>query len=253
MRPADTEMGGSDRAFRTTLWADIQAAGDPTHPAAREHLDRLFRTYWKPVYAYIRSVWNAPADDAKDLTQAFFARLLEKEYWARLTPDRGSFRAYLKTALRHFLIDAKKHDAVRQAVRPAFSLEANPEVLENLAPVAPGESPDSVYDREWLRCLIDDSIEELRSRLNAEGKDVYFDVFRAYCIESGELGPAPAASSAPVTYAGIASRFGLKESDVRNYLFVCRRDLWELVRRRVRDYVSSEADVESELLDIVGG
>src|SRR5262245_9712599 len=106
MTDRDTSIGGSRKGFPTTIWSDIIAAGDSSDPQSRDRLDRLLRTYWKPVFAYVRSSWRKPVEDAKDLTQAFFASVLQKGYLSRLDPDRGSFRGYLKKALKHFLIDA---------------------------------------------------------------------------------------------------------------------------------------------------
>ena len=79
------------RRFPSTIWEDVLAAGDPARPEHRERLEELMRTYWKPVFAYIRSVWKKPVEESKDLTQDFFTRILEKEYLGRLRPELGSF------------------------------------------------------------------------------------------------------------------------------------------------------------------
>jgi len=117
--PKETAIGGPDTAFRTTVWSDILAAGDPAHPRSRDLMALLLRTYWKPAYMYVRTMWKANVEDAKDLTQAFFARLLEKDFCARLRPERGSFRGYLKRALKNFLLNARRHDAARAPARPS--------------------------------------------------------------------------------------------------------------------------------------
>src|SRR5262245_23199537 len=102
MTTGETSLGGPNRAFRTTIWSDILEMGDPSTPGFKDRLDKLVRLYWKPVYVYIRLAWKRPVEDAKDLTQAFFAHLSEKDHWARLRPEIGSFRSYLKRALRNF-------------------------------------------------------------------------------------------------------------------------------------------------------
>src|SRR5262245_24551227 len=158
MAPAETDIGGHDRAFRTTMWTELLAAADPDNPRARENLDRLFRAYWKPVYAYIRTSWRASIEDAKDLTQAFFARLFEKEYWANVRTEGGSFRGYLKRSLQHFLINAKRDAAVRRPDGPMIALDAAPEEFSRIEPESPGESPEQRFDREWIRCVMDASI-----------------------------------------------------------------------------------------------
>src|SRR5437867_2750392 len=154
MSNADTATGGLEREFPSTVWSDILAAGDPKNPNHRARLSGLVQAYWKPVYAYVRTAWRTSIEDSKDLTQAFFAHLLDKGYLGSLRADRGSFRGYLKKALKHFLIDAGRAAQARRPEGPVVSLEAMPKVLERLAPASPNESPEQVYDREWLRCLL---------------------------------------------------------------------------------------------------
>jgi hypothetical protein len=97
-------------------------------------MNALLRDYWKPVFAYIRAAWRKPVEDARDLTQAFFARLLEKGYLGTLRPDAGSFRGYLKTALRHFLVDAERAADARRPEKPILSLDLP---LDHLEPGRP--------------------------------------------------------------------------------------------------------------------
>ncbi len=259
MKPNDTSMGGVPRGFATTIWSDILAAGDAASPEHRAALDRLVPTYWKPVYAYIRMAWNKSVEDAKDLTQEFFARFLEAGYLARLRPELGSFRAYLKRALKHFLVDSKRAEAARRPVTPAFHLDAVPGELEKLGLAAPGETPDRAYDREWFRCLFHSSVDALSRSLEAEGKSAYFAVFRSYCLDPlraddaaqrstvirGEPGPTP-------TYREIATRMGLRETDVVNYLHHCRALLRQIIKEQIRNYASTDAEAEQEYLEFVG-
>jgi len=258
----DTSIGGSHRSFPTTIWSDILAAADPAAPDYRDRLDALVRGYWKPVYAYVRAAWKKSVEDAKDLTQSFFTHLLEKDTMARVRPDRGSFRGYLKKALKHFLIDADRAKSAREPDRPVFSLEAAPAELERLGPAAPDEPPDRAYDREWFRCLFDAAIADLHAFLKAEGKPLYFDIFRMYCIdptmprdtarsstflqgaETGRIGP---------TYRDIALALGVNESDVRNHLNYCRSTFRSLLRRRIREYVAGDEDVDPELEAVLRG
>ena len=260
MTEKDTWIGGSHRSFPTTIWSDILSAGDPSSPEHKETLDRLLRAYWKPVYAYVRAAWRRSVEDAKDLTQAFFTRMLSKEYVSRLRPERGSFRGYLKRALKHFLIDMERMDAVRRPSKPMFSLDAAPGEFERLGPAAADEAPDQVYDRTWYRVLFDSSIEQLRRSLQEEDKSVYFEAFRFYCIEPEGVekndrstaflrdGPEPGP-----TYRDVAVKLEIQETDVRNYLTYCRRLLKDILRGRIREYVTSESDVELELEEVMRG
>jgi RNA polymerase sigma factor (sigma-70 family) len=244
-REKDTSLGGSARSFPTTAWSDILAAGDARHPDRAERLNRILALYWKPVYVYIRAAWHKPVEDAKDLTQAFFAHLLETDTLARVRAERGSFRAYLKQALKYFLINAGRAEAVRRPEKPLISLDANPDELERLGLAAPDESPERAYDRLWFSCLMDHAVAELRERLTRDGKAVYFDVFNAYVLEP-EGAAAVAAPGAP-TYGGVAARLGIQESDVRNYLSACRRELRTILAEQIREYSDTEADVQGEL------
>lgn len=255
----DTNIGGTPRAFETTIWSDILSAANPASPKYRECLDRLFRTYWKPVYAYVRAAWRKKNEDAKDLTQAFFAHLLEKDTLARMSPDRGSFRGYLKIALAHFLIDAERHDSVRRPATPVFRLDARESDFDRLEPAAADESPDAAYDREWFRGVLDAAVDDLRVELIQEGKSVWFDVFRMYCLEPGGLSrdtreTIVMGDEMPgVTYELVARRFAVSETQVRHYLAHCRGSLRRLLRKRVREYTAREEDVDPELMAILKG
>jgi RNA polymerase sigma-70 factor (ECF subfamily) len=242
----DTSLGGPARSFPTTAWSDVLAAGDAGRPDRAERLGRLLTHYWKPVYVYIRAAWRKPVEDAKDLTQAFFARLLETDTLARVRADRGSFRAYLKGALKHFLLNANRAEAVRRPASPLVSLDAHLEEFDRLGPAAPDETPERAYDRQWFRCLVDAALETLRDRLAREGKSVYFDVLRAYVLEP-ETPPAGATGAGAPGYRDVAARLGLQESDVRNHLAACRRELREILAGRIREYSDTEADVQDEL------
>ena len=253
----DTTMGGRGRIFPTTLWGSVLEAAKSQSPASREHLTRLVEMYWKPVYVYVRATWHKSVEEAKDLTQAFFAHFLEKDYIAHLHPDKGSFRGYLKEALRHFLIDANRAEQVRKPKEGMFRLDALPGELERLGPVAPGESPERAYDREWFRCLLGGAIDELKKRLVEDAKAVYFEVFRVYCLdaETDTAHSTVLAGEVPggLTYGEVGARLGIKESDVRNYLTHCRRLLRQILKERIRDYVASDEDVERELEEVAGG
>src|SRR4026208_42867 len=98
----DTSIGGSRRDFPSTSWNLVRGVGK----AQREHLERLIYLYWKPAYLYLRASGKKSVEDAKDLTQDFFARLIERKDWEKLSPEKGSFRGFLKRALKNFMIDA---------------------------------------------------------------------------------------------------------------------------------------------------
>ncbi len=244
----DTSIGGPARNFPSTHWSAILAAADRTSPDCRASLDALLRAYWKPVYAYVRTAWGRSVDDAKDLTQSFFARLLDRDGFARLDPELGNFRGYLKRALRNFMIDAHRAESSRRpADAQVFSFDALPEDLSSIGPAAPDEPPERAYDREWFRALLEQAIDALREKLDADGKRLYFEAFRAYCIEPAVTdGPPP-------TYKSIAQRLGLQEWDVQNYLAFARDALRGILRDRIRAYVAGDDDVDRELQEALKG
>jgi RNA polymerase sigma factor (sigma-70 family) len=255
--PSDTAIGDAQKRFPTTIWSDLLALGNAAEPEAQERLNRFFKLYWKPVYAFVRTALGKSGEDSKDFTQAFFTHLLERGFFGRADSVTGSFRSYLKQALRYFVIDLERGLAARRPEKPLFSLDAAPGDLERLGPASPDESPERSYDREWFRGLLEQSLKILESTLEAEGKTLYFSVFRAFVGDSWK--PASAVPGAPVgtsagpTYRELADRLKIRETDVRNYLSFCRRELRRILKERIRDYVDSEEEAELELRVFLNG
>lgn len=231
-------MGGTSQSMPVTHWTQVLSAGNPESPLQREALDRLVESYWRPVYVYIRRAWHRDVEESKDLTQAFFARLLEKQSLARVNPERGSFRAYLKTALKHFLLNARESADRRQPPGGLLRLDPSRQDLEALAVSDQAESPEQSYDRRWFLDLLDASARDLKDKLAEAGKQVYFEVFRILVLDAEEDAPS---------YQEVAARLGLRESDVRNYLHHCRGAYRDILRKRVRASVSTDAEAEEEL------
>lgn len=244
----DTTLGGSARAFPTTQWSQILGAQDPTQPGYRDRLDALLRAYWKPAYAFIRVGWKKTNEDAKDLTQAFFARLLQNGRIAAVQAEGGRFRSYLKQALKNFLIDADRAAEVRKPVEPLFAFDGDLEIPTD-------DNPDRVFDRQWLACLLDASLKQLEAELKKDGKEPYFNVFRSYLLDPGAApGSTVATRSGEFTlptYASVGKQWGLSESDVRNYLSHCRARLREILKTGIRDTVEHDRDVEDELRSLL--
>jgi len=237
MRQFDTSMGGPQAAFPSTLWSELL---DSNESDRRARFDHLAQTYWKPVYVYIRTAWRKSNEDAKDLTQAFFAQMMEKGYVHRVRPECGSFRGYLKTALRHFLINAEEHAAIRRPKGFLLHLEARPEEWAGLGPISQEESPEAAYDREWFQELLESATQTLKDRLTGEKKEPYFAVFRRYCLE-GDGG----------TYREVGLNLGLTESDVRHRLEYVRSLFRRILRERIREYVSTTEEIEPELRKVL--
>ncbi|HXG62391.1 MAG TPA: sigma-70 family RNA polymerase sigma factor [Planctomycetota bacterium] len=234
--PGETTIGGPLRDFPSTSWGLLRSAREEN----RRALERLIELYWKPAYFYIRAAGRRSVEDAKDLTQEFFARMLERRDWERLRPERGSFRGFLKKALRNFMTDAARRERARRP--PDGTPLLRFEDLDDRAPAPPPGDPETVFDREWERTVLEDSLRELEDRLRRHGASALFDVFRLYCLEGeGRL-----------TYAEVAERLGLRESDVRKRLARCRAELREIVLGRVKAYAADEQEAQEEYRRIVG-
>lgn len=199
--------------FPVTRWSRLMELRDPSSPRYAEELETLARAYWTPAFHYIRAL--RPGAEAEDLTQQFFAMLLDRRDLEKLSPERGSFRGFLKTALRNFVLSAER------ARRPA------------VVPVEPpaGPSPEEAFDREWARSLLAEAVARLRSELGPERFSLFQDV---------ALGDVP--------YEAAAKARGWTVDAVGNRLREMRVRLREILRERLRD---DGGDVESELRTIL--
>jgi RNA polymerase sigma-70 factor (ECF subfamily) len=247
---ADTSIGGSRRDFPSTSWNLIRGAGK----AHREHLERLIYLYWKPAYLYLRACGHKSVEDAKDLTQDFFARLVERKDWERLSPDRGSFRGFLKRALKNFMIDAARRERARRPAGGLFLFR-----FEEVRDAHPTVDPENAFDREWIQTVLQESIRDLEARLQKEGSANLFEVFRLYCLpEDGSGGSSETSKfilggAAGRTYSEVAAKLGLRESDVRKRLARCRALLRDIVLERIREYSATEDEAMTEFEKIVRG
>lgn len=235
----DTSMGGGDRLFPTTLWTLVLRAGDADDASRRENLEHLIRLYWKPAFRYIRAMTRKGVEDAKDLTQGFFAHLLEKDAIARLTPDRGSFRGFLKESIRNFVIDQGRRAAVRRPP-PGKALFPIDEIRDEGIPEK--ADPEETFDREWNRGVLFTAIAELKK----EVKPDQFEVFRLYCFPTHDEGETER------TYQTVGTRMGIPVSTVRKRLASCRETLRKLVRAKILEYVTDEEEAQAELRAILG-
>jgi hypothetical protein len=246
----DTDMGGKEREFPSTLWTMIREAADRSSPDCQEQLNRLLKRYWKPVYAYIQQGWKKPVEECKDLTQEFLLRMLEGEYFPKAAPDKGSCRASHKPSLQHFPVrPGRREGAKKRGGDKAVVLLEDEDVSK--MPSDSGQPPEEAFDAQWVSCVLDEGVQALKEVLHVEGKDLYFEVFTLFYIESVD---APKEGEPPVewTHPRIAQRLGIKASDVANYLSYGRRKLRELLGSRVKDYVATEEDERQELDFVLG-
>lgn len=242
MEPAATRwepphVGAAE--FATTHWSVVVAAGQTTAPGAREALEKLCRTYWFPIYACVRRKGRSP-DDAQDLTQEFFARLLEKNYLKLADRQRGRFRSFLLVALDHFLVNDWRQASAekRGAGRPVLSLDQQQaEGHYQGEPVSPELSPDQHFEKRWALALLEQVLAQLRAEYEADGKRDVFD----------SLKPFVWGEKSALSQAEIAARLGTSENAVAQAVHRLRQRYGELLRGEVANTVAAPGDVEDEL------
>jgi len=223
----DTAIGGSHDHFPSTQASLLEAAaaGLPG-----EALDRVIALYWKPVYRFIRLKFHKDNEDAKDLTQGFFAAALQRDFIARFDPAKASFRTYLRMAVERFA--ASQHAAAHRQKRGG-DIEFEPLEEQTIAT----ESAEHAFEREWQRQLFSLALDDLRAHCEESGKQIQFLVFQAYDLEDDER----------PSYAELAARHGIAETSVTNYLAWARRRLREFVTERLRGTTSGAGELREEM------
>jgi RNA polymerase sigma factor (sigma-70 family) len=193
----------------------------------RQSYEAIATAYWQPVHNYLRLRWREMEENAADLTQAFFSKAIEAGTLNTYDPARGTFRTYLRTCLDHFVINARKRDSRRQALPLDFDVKGSV------------ESPEEVFQREWIRRLFSLAIEDLRGSLD----DLRLQVFESYDLTESEVRP---------TYAVLAAQFGTTTDRITNYLAAARRDFRKAVLNRLRELTANEREFRAEARAILG-
>ncbi len=214
-------------------------------PAERNRAwETLIAAYWKPVYKYTRLQWQASAEDAQDLTQAFFARALEKGYFDSYDPGRSRFRTFLRVCLEGFL--ANEHKAALRQKRggevlfvPLDFEGAEGELRQQEIP--DGVTTEELFRREWVRSLFGMAVDQLRAECEARGRQVHFHLFERYDLEESGL-----------SYDDLAVQFGIPITSVTNYLAVARREFRRIVLDRIREISGSEEEFRAEARAVLG-
>jgi len=223
--------------FATTHWSVVLAAGRRDTGRALEALAKLCETYWYPLYSYVRQRGYS-SHDAQDLTQEFFARLLERNPLGAITREKGKFRSFLLTALNHFLVDEwKKARAQKRGGGQIISLDVHEgETRFSRQPVE-NVTPETLYERNWALALLDTVYAQLQQEYEAGGKGALFNELKS-CL-TGERNSMP--------YAELAERLNMAENTVKTNVHRMRQRYRQLLRAEVAHTVASEAEVEEEL------
>ena len=228
--------------FATTHWSVILAAGDAASPKSAEALEKLCRTYWFPLYAYVRRAGRSP-EDAQDLTQAFFEHFLENNVVRRADRQRGRFRSFLLTSMRNFLSHEWRRSRAekRGGGQSLFAWDElcaesryQPEPASEL-------TPDEVFDQRWALTLFQQALVRLREELAAAGRKEQFERLKDFL--SAEVGEG--------AYAELATRLGLSRNGVAVAVHRLRQRYGQIVRDEIAQTVASPAEVEDELRNLI--
>lgn len=227
---------------RSSLLQDSRA-DDPTLRA--RSLDALLRAYRRPVYAYIRLKWRRSPEDAAELTQAFFAHMLEKDSFDRFAPERGRFRTFLKVCVDRLVMNVHKSEQRQKRGGGARIVSLDGPLLEaELGSLAnSGDLVEQVFHREWIRSLLELATDDLRGRLAAR-RGKHFEVFRRLVLELDD--------ARPPSYASVAEALDISVVDVTNELFVARREFRRCVLDRLRSVCPTDEEFRSEARALLG-
>jgi RNA polymerase sigma factor (sigma-70 family) len=238
--PASTAPGD---VFATTHWTVVLAAGKRHTPQSDGALEELCRTYWFPLYAYVRRRGNTK-EDAEDLVQAFFARFLAKNYLEGLSAERGRFRAFLLASLKHFLINEWKKSQRLKRGGGELPLSLDWQTADTKFQVAATAepSPDKAFDREWALALLAKVIERLRVECESDGKAKLFEQLKMF-LTAGEGASAQ---------AGVAKALGMEEGAVRVAIHRLRKRYRTLLRDEIAQTLADVADVDEEMRALFG-
>jgi RNA polymerase sigma factor (sigma-70 family) len=222
--------------FPTTRWTLVVAAGDPHRKEARSALVSLCENYWYPLYAYLRRRGH-PAEQAQDLTQEFFLRVLEGRYLDRADPEKGRFRSFLLTSLKFFVADeGDRQRARKRGGGGLVALEFSSGEERYQREPAHDETPERIFERRWALSVLDRVVERLQNEFVQHGRPEHFDRLKVFLLGQ---------SDAP--YAVLAREMNTSEGALKVAIHRLRKRYRDLFRQEIADTVVDTTQVESEL------
>jgi RNA polymerase sigma-70 factor (ECF subfamily) len=236
--PTDGKTHGGGRGrFATTQWSLVLAAGG-RGSGREEALARLCSLYWYPVFAFVRRKGHS-TDQAQDLTQGFFTRLIEKEDLGGVDRTRGRFRSFLLTACQHFLSNERDraHARKRGGGQPPVSIDVAAAEGRYERALAHSETPERLYERQWCLTLLAGVLDDVREEYVAAGRGHVFDRLKAFLAADDGAG----------THADAARELGMTAAAVKVAVHRLRRRYRDALRRRVSDTVEADEEVEDEI------
>jgi RNA polymerase sigma factor (sigma-70 family) len=235
---ASEPPAGPARWFTTTHWTVVLAAKQTGTPATAAALENLCRTYWPPLYAYIRREGH-DATEAQDLTQDFFARLLTRDYLQRIQQQSGKFRSFLLAYLKNFLSEQRRRAGAQKRGGGAVlvSLDEPPGEHGYLLEPVDDLTPDQVFERRWAQAVLQTALDRLRGEYAARGQVALFELLQDH--QPHEPGGR--------SYAQLGADLGMTESAVKSAVQRMRQRHRELLREEVAHTVTCSDEIEEEL------
>jgi len=225
-------------AFVTTHWSVVVTAGHSDTTRARDALARLCQTYWFPLYAYVRRRGHSP-EDAQDLTQEFFARLLERNWVADADQEKGRFRSFLLSAMNHFLADEWDKARAQKRGRGVPAVPLQFDTAETRYGVEPADNvtPERSFERRWALALLEEVLKRLQTEYEQGGKT---DLFAA-------LNPCLVGERTTQPYVELAKQLGMSEGAVKSAVHRLRQRYRQLLRDEIAHTVAGLDEVDEEL------
>ena len=222
--------------FPTTRWTLVVTAADPHRKGAQSALVSLCENYWYPLYAYVRRS-GYPADQAQDLTQEFFMRVLEGRYLYHADPEKGRFRSFILTSLKFFVADEEDcQRAYKRGGGAVVPLEFSSGEERYQREPAHDETPERIFERRWALSVLDRVVEKLRDEFVHHGRPEHFERLKVFLLGQ---------SDAP--YAALAREMNTSEGALKVAIHRLRKRYRDLFRQEITDTVADPAEVESEL------
>ena len=252
IQPADvkTLAGNGCRQndlFPSTHWSAVLAAGRSQAEPEIAHaaLAELCQTYWTPLYSFVRGR-GYTVHDAQDLTQSFFAYLIERKIYTRVNQQKGRFRSFLLVSLKNFLADVSDRERTLKRGGGQNLLPLHEEQIKEAESVfqnhRTASTEELIFDRSWAEALVTAGLERLSADYRSEAKEKLFNELRIFL--AGSTGPPPA-------YSDLADRLGMTESTLRSHVTRLRARYREVLRAEVRQTVETEAEVDEELHELL--
>lgn len=227
--------------FQTTHWSAVVRAGGTDSREAESALNELCQVYWYPLYAFARRQ-GVSAADAEDLTQAFFARLLERNFVAQAEPAKGRFRSFLLTLFKRFLANEwnRQHAQKRGGFQPVIAIDTALAESRFGAEPAHEDQPDVLFERQWVVVLLDQVMNRLRNEYVESGRSRLFEYLEA-CLTREDTA---------LPYSEIAAELSLTEAAVKMAMQRLRARYRTILREEIAKTVASPNEVEAELHDL---